>query len=436
MSGIETLYLALFIVCLVLSAFFSASETAFTALQRIKVEHMASTNVPGAKRLARMMQHPERLLSTILTGNNLVNTAAATLATVLAVSIWEEWGLLIATVGVSVILLIFCESTPKVIAVHNAERLSIRLARFVETAYRLFTPAVLVLSAIASRLSKLAGSKPAARSLVSEEEIRTMISVGHKEGTVEEAEAEMLHKVFDFGDRPVREVTIPRTEVVWVEKGTKLADFFKVYAESPLSRFPVFDESLDNVAGILSVKDVLMALAKDNITNDAVIDDLIRPAYFAPESKRIGELFTEMRDQNYRMAVVVDEYGGTAGIVSLSRLVEEIIGPVGDEFAEADKDYEAINEYTFHVDGSMRIEEANEEMELELPESEDYETVAGFILSLLGSIPKQGKQLRYKGLKMVITKMRGLKIEEVLIIKEKKKENASSESEVQAGTGS
>jgi putative hemolysin len=427
MTGTETLYLALFIVCLLLSAFFSSSETAFTALQRVRVEHMVSTGVPGAKRVARMMRHPEKLLSTILTGNNLVNTAAASLGTVLAVSVWEEWGILIATIGVSIILLIFCESTPKIIAVHNAERLSIRLAKPVEAASRLFTPAVLALSAIASRFSKLAGGEPVARSLVSAEEIRTMISVGHKEGTVEEAEAEMLHKVFDFGDRPVREVTVPRTEVVWIEKGTKLADFFNVYAESPLSRFPVFEESLDNVIGILSVKDVLMGLAKGTITSDGVIDDLIRPAYFTPETKRIGELFTEMQEQNYRMAVVVDEYGGTAGIVSLSRLVEEIIGPVGDELAEADRDYEAINEYTFHVDGSMRIEEANEEMGLALPEGEDYETVAGFILSLLGRIPKQGKQLRYKGLKMVITKMRGLKIEEVLIIKEKKTEHVPPE---------
>jgi len=422
MTSTETLYLALFIVCLLLSAFFSSSETAFTALQRVRVEHMVSTGVPGAKRIARMMRHPEKLLSTILTGNNLVNTAAAALGTVLAVSVWEEWGILIATIGVSIILLIFCESTPKIIAVHNAERLSLKLAKPVEAASRLFAPAVAALSAIASRFSKLAVGEPVARSLVSAEEIRTMISVGHKEGTVEEAEAEMLHKVFDFGDRPVREVTVPRTEVIWIEKGTKLTDFFNVYAESPLSRFPVFEESLDNVIGILSVKDVLMGLAKGTITSDSVIDDLIRPAYFAPETKRIGELFTEMQEQNYRMAVAVDEYGGTAGIVSLSRLVEEIIGPVGDELAEADRDYEAINEYTFHVDGSMRIEEANEEMGLALPEGEDYETVAGFILSLLGHIPKQGKQLRYKGLKMVITKMRGLKIEEVLIIKEKKTE--------------
>jgi len=426
MTGIEALYLAIFIVCLVLSAFFSSSETAFTALQRVKVEHMVSTNVPGAKRVSRLMQHPEKLLSTILTGNNLVNTAAAALGTVLAISVWGEQGILYATIGVAVLLLIFCEATPKIIAAHNTERLSLKLARFVEVASWVFTPAVLALSAIASRFSRLAGGHPVARSLVSEEEIRTMISVGHKEGTVEKAEAAMLHKVFDFGDRPVREVTIPRTEVVWVEKGTKLTDFFNIYAESPVSRFPVFEERMDNVVGILSVKDVLMGLAKGNIDKAGAIDDLIRPAYFTPETKRIGELFTEMQNKNYRMAVVVDEYGGTAGIVSLSRLVEEIIGPVGDEFTEADRDFEAINEYTFHVDGSMRIEEANEEIELELPEGEDYETVAGFILHLLGRIPKQGRQLRYKGLKIVITKMRGLKIEEVLIIKEKK-EHAPSE---------
>ncbi len=422
MDGIETLYLALFIVCLLLSAFFSSSETAFTSLQRIRVEHLVNTKVTGAERVAKMMRRPERLLSTILTGNNLANTAAAALGTILAVSVWGEWGILIATIGIAVILLVFCETTPKVIAAHNAERLSIKLARPIEVASYIFTPAVLALSSIASRFSKLAGGEPVARSLVSAEEIRTMISVGHKEGTVEKDEAEMLHKVFDFGDRPVHEVMVPRPEVVSIEQGSTVADFLALYAESPLSRFPVYQENMDNVIGILSIKDVLMALAKGTIDNQSVIDDLIRPSYFTPEAKRINELFTEMRDNNYRMAVVVDEYGGTAGIVSLSRLVEEIVGQVGDELAGVEKEYEAINEYTFQIDGSMRIEEANEEMGLELPEG-DYETVAGFILDLLGHIPKRGEQLRYKGLKIVITKMRGLKIEEVLLTKGKKQQD-------------
>ncbi len=368
--------------------------------------------------MARMIERPEKLLSTILLGNNFVNTAAAALATALAIKYWQDYGVLIATIGVTIILLIFAETTPKTIAIQHAEKLSLAFARPIQAISWLLTPFVVVLSWIASGLTRMVGGTPVSRSIVSDEEIRTMISVGHKEGTVEKAEAEMLHKVFDFGDRAVREAIVPRTEVVWVEKGTKLADFLKIYAESPLSRFPVYEDNMDNVVGILSVKDVLMALAKGDMNNESAIDDLIRPAYFAPESKRISELFTEMRDKNYRMTVVVDEFGGTAGIVSLSRLVEEIVGPVGDEFAEAEKEYEAINEYTFQIDGGMRIEEVNEEMGVELPEG-DYETVAGFVLHLLGHIPKQGEQLKYKGLKLVITKMRGMKIEEILLTKER-----------------
>jgi putative hemolysin len=177
---------------------------------------------------------------------------------------------------------------------------------------------------------------------------------------------------------------------------------------------------MDNVVGMLTMKDVLMSLAKDNITDESNVDELARPAYFAPETKHTDELFAEMRDNNYRMCVVVDEYGGTAGIVSLSRLVEEIVGEVGDELAGVEKDYEIINEYTFHIDGSMRIDEINTEMGLDLPEGEDYETVAGFILSLLGHIPRRNEQLRYHNLKIVITEIKGQKIEKVLLTREKK----------------
>jgi len=290
-----------------------------------------------------MIERPEKLLSTILLGNNLVNTAAAALATVLAVSVWgQERGVLIATIGVTIALLIFGETTPKTIATHHAERLSLIYVRPIEVISWLFTPFVIVLSWIASGFSKLFGGATVPRSLVGEDEIRTMISVGHKEGTVEETEAEMLHKVFDFGNRPVREVMVPRPEVVCIEQGSKLADFLTLYAEFPLSRFPVYQENMDNVVGILSVKDVLMAQAKGSIDNQSVIDDLVRPAYFAPETKHVNKLFAEMRDKNFRMCVVVDEFGGTSGIVSLSRLVEEIVGPVGDELAAVEKEYEVI----------------------------------------------------------------------------------------------
>ncbi len=418
MSTIE-LYLVLFVLCLLLSAFFSSAETAFISLQRIRMRHLVENNVRGAKRVARMIEQPEKLLSTILLGNNFVNVAAAALGTAVAIELWGERGVIFAAIGVTVILLVFAETTPKTLATRHAERLSLIFARPVELIAWLFTPFVIVLSWIASGVARLIGGEPVPRSLASEEEIRTMISVGHKEGTVEEAEAEMLHNVFEFGDRPVREVMIPRLDVVSIEQGSRLSDFLTLYAEFPLSRFPVYQENMDNVVGILSVKDVLMAQAKGAVTARSLIDEMVRPAYFAPETKRINELFSEMRDENFRMCVVVDEFGGTAGIVSLTRLVEEIVGPVGDELSQVEKEYEVINEYTFQIDGSMRIEEVNEEMELELPEG-DYETVAGFVLHLLGHIPRTSEQLKYKGLKLVITEMKGLKIEKILLTREKR----------------
>ncbi len=411
------LYLVLLVICLLFSVFFSGSETAFVSLQRVRVQHLVENKVRGAKRVSRIIARPEKLLSTVLFGNTLVNTAAAAISTAMAIHFWGEHGVLYATFGLTAFLLIFTETTPKMIAAQHAEKLSLIFVRPLEFFSWLFMPFVVVLSWIAIGFTRMFGSTPVTRSIARPEEIRTMITLGEKEGTVEEAEADMLHKVFDFGDRPVREVMVPRPEVVAIEEGAKIADFLALYAESPLSRFPVYRENMDNVVGILSVKDVLMAEAKDTITNDSTIDEMVRPAYFAPESKRINDLFTEMRDKNFRMCVVVDEYGGTAGIVSLSRLVEEIVGPVGDELAEVEKDFEVINEYTFQVDGSMRIEEVNEQMKLNLPEG-DYETVAGFILHLLGHIPRQNEQLRYRGLKLVITEMRGRKIEKVLLTKE------------------
>ena len=413
------LYIVLLVICLVLSAFFSGSETAFISLQRFRLEYLISTEVKGAGRVARLIEKPERFLSVVLLGNTLVNAAAAALATAVAVYYWgEQLGIILATIILTVILLIFCEATPKTFAAQHAERLSLILHRPIRAVSWLFTPFVIALSWIASAFTRIVGGSLVPRSIISDEEIRTMISVGREEGTVEEAEAKMLHKVFDFGDHPVREVMVPRLEVASLQQGATIADFLQLYTETPISRFPVYKDSMDNVIGILSVKDVLMARARGTINSKSTIDDLVRPAYFTPETKLINQLFFEMRDNNYRMAVVIDEYGGTAGIVSLSRLVEEIVGEVGDEMAGVEKDYEIINEYTFQIDGSMHIDEANEEMELDLPEGEEYETVAGFILSLLGHIPRRNEQLRYHDLKIVITEMKGQKIEKILLTRE------------------
>ncbi|HEY96866.1 MAG TPA: HlyC/CorC family transporter [Dehalococcoidia bacterium] len=415
------LYIALLVICLVLSAFFSGSETAFISLQRFRLEYLVSSDVKNAKKVARLVEKPEKFLSIVLFGNTLVNAAAAALATAIAVHYWgEQNGIIIATVVLTVILLIFCEATPKTLAARHAERLSLLLHRPIQIVSWLFTPFVIALSWLATASTRIVGGKLVPLSIISDEEIRTMISVGHKEGTVEEAEARMLHKVFDFGDRPVHEIMVPRLEVHALQQGSTVADFLKLYMEAPISRYLVYQENMDNVVGTLAVKDVLMARARGTITEESTIDDLVRPAYFTPETNLINKLFFDMRDHNYRMAVVIDEYGGTAGIVSLSRLVEEIVGQVGDEMAGIEKDYEIINENTYQIDGGMRVSQANEEMDLKLPEGEDYETVAGFILSLLGHIPRRNEQLRYHGLKMVITEMKGQKIEKILLTNERR----------------
>jgi putative hemolysin len=430
MTTIEIVYLIIFILCVMASAFFAVAEIAFIALQRFKLEHLLETRVPGASTVQALVRRPDRLLSTILLGNNLVNTTAAALGTILAERFLGSSGTIISIVGVTIILLVFSDTIPKTASAHHAETLAVKLAPAVRTLSYIFSPVVFVLSWIARTFGKLVGAHTERGSLISAEEIRTMITVGRREGSVEKAEAEMLHKVFEFGDRPAREIMVPRTEVIWIQKGTVIVDFFKLYIEHPLNRYPVYQDTTDNVVGIVSSKDVLLTLAKGTCDIEKNIDELIRPVNFAPESKRISELLGEMRDQNFHMCIIIDEYGTTAGIVTLTQLVEEIVGDVKDELAEVNKDFEIIDDSNYQIDGAMRVEDANLEMNLGLPEG-DYDTVAGFALKLLGHIPKTGEQIKYKDLKLAITRMQGRKIEMILVTKEK---NAETSDQVQPRT--
>jgi putative hemolysin len=387
-------------------------------MQKLRLQHLIQSGHPGAKRVAKILQHPERFLATVLLGINLAETAVATLGTLIAASLWgEKLGAAIAIILITVITLIFAEFLPKSIAASYGEKIALRYVTPIEFISLVFYPFVYVLNHIGIRLTKLVGPEIEPRPTVSEEEIRTAISLGEKEGVVEETEADMLHKVFEFGDRPVREVMIPRTDIIWVEQGTKLADFLSIYAQHPHSRFPVYEGNFDNITGMVFIKDVLLAQAQDSLGKESPVTELARPVYFVPETKCIGELFTEMQAGGYQVAIIADEYGGTAGIVTLNQLVEEIVGELKDELAKSSKEFETIDSTTSQVDGSMRVEEANEQLGLELPLGE-YETVAGFILSLLGHIPKEGAQIRYHKLKLVVTGMRGRKIEKVLVTKE------------------
>jgi len=422
MDSVNILYLVLALLCVLASAFFSSSETAFISLQKIRLKHMESQGIAGAGRVARILEKPERFISTVVLGNNLVNTAAATFSTAIAISLWtgnQGAAVLVATAVVTVTLLVIGEIVPKIVAAQHSERIALLYVTPVTFLSWLLSPAVTVLERLGTGFSKLVGGAPTHRTIVTEEEIRTMISVGEEEGVVGEAEAKMLHNVFEFGDQPVREVVIPRTDVVWIEKGTRLEDFWGIYTQHPHTRFPVYQETTDNVVGLLSIKDLLMAQAKGELGKEVPIDKVVRPIVFAPESKHIGKLFAEMQSGGNQMAVVVDEYGGIAGIVTLKQLLAQVVGRFGDKPSEQDQEFQTIDEHTYDVDGSMRIEEVNESLSLNLP-SGDYETVAGLVLNRLGHVPKEGEQLRYGDLKLVVREIRGLKIEKLRIIREVK----------------
>jgi len=416
------IYIILLVLFLGLSAFFSSAETAFIGASRVKIKLLKDKGEIKAEtdRVIQIMKNPERTLSTVLLGNNLVNTAMAALGTLIAVDLINNnnIGAAAATIGVTFLLLIFGEATPKTIAAHHAERLAILFVRPLEIISIIFYPFVVAISWIASNLTRMAGERPSSRILLwTEKEIRTAISLGAEEGVVEQIEADMLHKVFEFGDHPVHEIMTPRTDVVWIEQGIKLADFLSIYAQEPHSRFPVYEGNFDNVTGMIFIKDVLVALAQDVLDRESPITKMARPVHFVPETKPVRELFSEMQAGGFQVAVIIDEYGGTAGVVTLSQLVEEIMGELGDELLISEKEFETIDATTFQVDGNIRVEELSGQLGVEIPEG-DYETVAGFILSLLGHIPREGEQIRYDSLKLVITAMKGRKIDKVLITKE------------------
>ena len=419
MDTSQVVYLILFLICIVLSAFFSSSEVAFISLQKLRLRHLADTEGGAAKEVADMTQRPERLLTTILLGNNLVNTAAAALATAFATSFITESGyaVLAATGIVTVVLLIFGEVFPKTVATRYGEQMALIYAAPMKALTWTLYPIAIIFVWISDKLASIFGATSKPQTLVSEDEIRTAVSVGIEEGTLVETEAAMVERVFRFGDRQVDEVMTPRPDIVWIEKGTTLSDFLAIYAEASHSRFPVYEDTIDNIVGVLWIKDVLMAQSKGTIENDGPIDKLARPAYCVPESKLIAELFTELQESRGQVAMVIDEFGGTAGLVTMEQLLEEIVGEFGDELAKVRKVYETIDENNFQINGSMRIDDANEELGLELPDGE-YETVAGFVLSVLGHIPNDGEQLRYNNLKMVITEMKGVKVEKILVTKE------------------
>ena len=400
-------------IFLILSAFFSASETAFIALPRARLMHLVKTGKAGAGRVSRLIQHPERFLATVLLSNNLVNTAAAALTTVLIVEIIGDpmISALVSTVSITLILLIFCETLPKTIAWRRSEGVAFFASRPLTVVGSALSPVVSVLQGITTMSSRALGITDTSH-LVGEEEIRTLIAAGAQTGTMEADEAELLEKVFRFGDRQMREVMTPRPDIVWLEKGTTLTEFLEIYRQYSHTRFPVFEGSKENVIGILSVKDVLTALSSDQIKPEDDVTTLLRDAYIVPETKNVSDTFAEMRQGRRTVVLTFDEFGGIAGLATTKQLLEVIVGQVGDEGPAPEENVVSLGGDTYRVDAAASISEINDELGLDIPEG-DYQTMAGFVLHRLGRIPEIEDSLVYGDLVITVKGMDGVRIDEL-----------------------
>ncbi len=409
----------LILVSLCFSAFFSSAESAFLTLQNTpRLQHLVSSGNAKAVRVQAMLNKPERLLATILLGNNLVNILFASLVTMLVLDFLQDQvtGVIVATVLGTAILLIFGEVIPKSFSIRNPEKVAFLYARPLKLVETLFFPVILGIQFVSRTILIRRKGKEAEVPSITEGEIRTLIDIGEAEGAFESEEAELLENVFRFGDRQAKEVMTPRTEVIFVKQQSTLGQFLKIYSDNSHTRFPVYLGETENVTGIISSKDILKSISANDIQLDVIITDSLRPAKFFPETKRISELFQEMRMSGSQIAIIVDEFGGIAGLVTLKKLLTELAGPVGEEGEAPEEEYEAIDEFTYQVDGAMDIDEAKEAFDIDLPNG-DFETVAGFVLDYLGHIPVAGEQFEYDGIKIEVVEMKKLRIDSIRLIK-------------------
>ena len=416
-QGSVAIYISLLIVSLAFSAVFSATEAVLLSIQRVRIQYLVRSEVPGAQLVARLVENPQRFLPTILLANNLSNTAAAALGTAIAVELMDSQGaaVLAATAVVTVILLIFGEAIPKTLGVRHAESASFVIARPVVMLGRVLLPFVWVLNHVVSFVLKpLGGAGP--RDSVTEEEVKAMISVGRESGAVASLEARLMERILRFADHQVREVMTPRTELIWVERGTELGQFLATFGRQPRSHYPIFEETQNNVTGILSSSEVLKGLALQRIGFGGDVTVLARKPVFVPETKLAAEILEELQESDTTAVIAVDEFGDIGGIVTIVQLGEEIMGPL--EFQEGineeEEEVEALDEATFVVDGAMHLHDLNERIGLSLPEGE-YETIAGFLLEGLGNIPVEGQQYQQGNVTFTVTEMDGLRVDKVRI---------------------
>lgn len=378
------------IILIGLSGFFSMSETALMSLNKIKLRHMVEEGVAGAKSVEKLIEDPNKLLGAILIGNNVVNIGASSLATVLATNIFGNSGVGIATGVITILVLIFGEITPKSIAKQKSETVALMVVKPIQFIVFIFKPFVYVFTIISFLFIRLLGGDPnKAESFITEEELKTMVDVSEEEGVLENVEKEMIFNIFDFVDLQVKDVMVQRVDIVAVDEEATYDEVMDIIKSEQFSRIPVYSETIDNVIGVINVKDFAMV---ENIREDFNVTKYVREPFYTFEFKKIVELFKEMKKARNHIAVVLDEYGGTVGLVTIEDLVEEIVGEIEDEYDEEDNSIEVIKENEYVVDGSARLHDISELLGVDI-DSEEFDSVGGLMIGALGRMPEEKEEV-------------------------------------------
>lgn len=418
----DFLLLLLFILCLVLSAFFSASEVALISITRAKVRTLVNEQRPGSEALAELKEQPNRFLIAILIGNNIANVAATALATAVTIRIFGDIGVGIATGAVVILLLLFGEIGPKTYATRNVERFALAVSRPIHMLCRILSPIIFAIDRVMGRRNDDEGQ---AEPAVTEDEIREWIDVGKEEGAIEQEEREMLYSVLEFGDTTAREIMTPRVDVALIDDQTSLEDALHLFNETGFSRIPVYHEHMDNIIGVLNVKDVISSqiAGKKNIP----IKDLMYDPFFVPESKKIDDLLKELQLRKVQIAIVLDEYSSFVGIVTVENILEELVGDILDEFDREEPEIQKISDGVYLVDAKVWVEELNDELSLSLPVSESYESLGGLIIERLGHIPHPGESvyIQESHISLVVTQMLSRRIVKVKLIQHTVEDDSS-----------
>ncbi len=428
-SGDAVIQLLVLLILLALSAFFSSSETALVTVNKIRMRNLAESGNKQAEIVIKTVENQSKMLSAILIGNNVVNLSASSLSTVMASSLFGNKAVGIATGILTLLILVFGEITPKTMATYSAEKISLRFAKYIYFLMTVLTPVIFLVNLLSGLVLKLFGvDTDGKRDAITEDELRTIVEVSHEEGVLEIEEKKMITNVFDFGESLAKDIMVPRVDMTFVQVDDTYDQLLEIYRKERYTRIPVYEDSIDNVIGIINVKDLLLLDSKE----DFRIRDYLREPLYTYEYKNASELMVEMRKTLNNIVIVLDEYGATAGLITLEDMLEEIVGEIRDEYdADEEESLVELEPGTYRVNASMKLDDLNDRLELNLS-SEEYDSLGGLVIGLLDHLPEEGEEVTSDGLRMVVEHVDKNRIETILLtrLKEEDTEEGQENSEI------